>query len=231
MLKNIYLEKITILLQKKRGIKEPHKMSPKDLKNALHTLYRRNIKHKSYSTCRKFKKLGLDKHTKKQNVSESDLHKATKLHNMSIDDLKQIARLQWIKYYDNLSKEDLIYVLLRSEKNLLEDNYIEYLNNNTDDRIKAKINNIRIALIKLRNIINKKDRDKIKKDLYEIEKMKRLTKSQEERIYNHLIELANILNKKEIYKIADYDDLDYFGIKDIENLLIIWMMLIVMNQC
>ena len=116
-------------------------MSPKDLKNALHTLYRRNIKHKSYSTCRKFKKLGLDKHTKKQNVSESDLHKATKLHNMSIDDLKQIARLQWIKYYDNLSKEDLIYVLLRSEKNLLEDNYIEYLNNNTDDRIKAKINN------------------------------------------------------------------------------------------
>ena len=61
--------------------------------------------------------------------------------------------------------------------------------------------------------------------------MKRLTKTQEERIYNHLIELANILNKKEIYKIADYDDLDYFGIKDIENLLIIWMMLIVMNQC
>lgn len=82
---------------------------------------------------------------------------------MSLDDLKQIARLQWIKDYDNLSKEDWIYVLLRSENNLLEDNYIEYLNNNTDDRIKAKINNIRIELIKLGNIINKKDRDKIKK--------------------------------------------------------------------
>ena len=33
-----------------------------------------------------------------------------------------------------------------------------------------------------------------------------------------MIELANILNKKEIYKNADYDDLDYFGVKDIENL-------------
>ena len=137
---------------------------------------------------------------------------------MSIDDLKQIARLQWIKDYDNLSKEDRLYVLLRSENNLLEHNYIEYLNNNTDDRIKAKINNIRIALIKLRNIINKKDRDKIKKDLNEIEKKKRLTKTQEKRIYNHLIELASLLNKKGIYKNADYDDLDYFGVKDIENL-------------
>ena len=51
----------------------------------------------------------------------------------------------------------------RSKIDLQEDNYIEYLNNNTDDEIKAKINNIRIALIKLGNIINKKDRDKIKK--------------------------------------------------------------------
>ena len=54
------------LIAEKRGIKEPHMMSTKDLLNALHTLYKRIIKHKSYSTCRKFKKLGLDKHTKKQ---------------------------------------------------------------------------------------------------------------------------------------------------------------------
>ena len=54
------------LIAEKRGIKEPHTMSTKDLLNALHTLYKRNIKHKSYSTCRKLKKLGLDKHTKKQ---------------------------------------------------------------------------------------------------------------------------------------------------------------------
>ena len=83
MLKKYLFRKDYNLIAEKRGIKEPHKVSTKDLLNALHTFYRRNIKHKSYSTCRKFKKLGLDKHTKKQNVSESDLCKARKLHNVN----------------------------------------------------------------------------------------------------------------------------------------------------
>ena len=45
-------------------------------------------------------------------------------------------------------------------------------------------------------------------------KKKRLTKTQKERIHNHLTELANILDKKEIYKNLDYNDLEYFGIRD-----------------
>ena len=95
---------------------------------------------------------------------------------------------------------------------------MKYINNNTNDKIKAKINIIRIILSRLGNIVTKDDRNKIRKGLYEIEKKKRLTKIQKERIYNHLIELANILDKKENYKYNDYDDLDYFGIKYLENL-------------
>ena len=98
--------------------------------------------------------------------------------------------------------------MLRSEKNLIEDNYINYTSNNTDDEIRAKINNIRIVLARLGNIITKKDRDKIRKELYEIEKEKRLTKTQKERIYNYLIELPNTLDKKDEYKHSDYNDLD-----------------------
>ena len=45
-------------------------------------------------------------------------------------------------------------------------------------------------------------------------------KTQKQRIYNHLVELANPLNKKEEHKYRDYDDFDYFGIRDIENLFI-----------
>ena len=151
------------IIAKNRGIKEPHKMSTKDLINALNALYRQNIKRKSYSIRKKFRKFGLNRYIKKQNVSESDFYKATKLQKLWLDGPKQIANLRRIKDYDNLSKEDLIYTILKSEKNLLEGNSIEYLINNTDDEIKAKINNIRIALIKLGNIINKKDIDKIKK--------------------------------------------------------------------
>ena len=118
---------------------------------------------------------------------------------MSIDDLKKIAILRRIKNYDNLSREDLIYTILRSESNPVESNYTKYINNNTDDRIKAKINNIRIILSRLGNIVTKNDRNKIRKELYEIEKKQRLTKIQKERICNHLIKIANILDKTEKY--------------------------------
>ena len=107
---------------------------------------------------------------------------------MSIDNLQKIAILRRIKNYDNLSREDLIYTILRSESNLVESNYIKYINNNTDDKIKAKINNIRTILSRLGNIVTKNNRNKIRKKLYEIEKKQGLTKSQKERIYNRLIE-------------------------------------------
>ena len=202
------------LTAEKRSIVEPHKMSTEDLLNAL---YRYDIKRKSYSIRRKFRRLSLSKFIKKQNVSESDLRKARKLQNI-LDDLKKIAKLRRIKNYDDLSKEDLMYTILRSEKNLLEDNYTKYISINTDDKIKAKTNNIRLILARLGNIVTKKDRHKIRKELYEIEKKKRLTKTQKEKIYNRLIEIANILDKIETYKYHNHDDLDYFRIRDIESL-------------
>ena len=107
---------------------------------------------------------------------------------MSIGNLQKIAILRRIKNYNNLSREDLIYTILRSESNLVESNYMKYINNNTDDKIKAKINNIRTILSRLGNIVTKNNRNKIRKKLYEIEKKQGLTKSQKERIYNRLIE-------------------------------------------
>ena len=107
---------------------------------------------------------------------------------MSIGNLQKIAILRRIKNYNNLSREDLIYTILRSESNLVESNYIKYINNNTDDKIKAKINNIRTILSRLGNIVTKNNRNKIRKKLYEIEKKQGLTKSQKERIYSRLIE-------------------------------------------
>ena len=154
----------------------------------INALSRQDTKRESYSIRRKFRKSNLNKLIKKQNVSKNDLRKAKELHNMSIDNLQKIAILRRIKNYDNLSREDLIYTILRSESNLVESNYMKYINNNTDDKIKAKINNIRTILSRLGNIVTKNNRNKIRKKLYEIEKKQGLTKSQKERIYNRLIE-------------------------------------------
>ena len=158
-----------------RGIKEPQKMPTEEL---IDTIIRYGIKRKVESNRRKLLKLlkiKPEKINKIQNISKNDLRKAKKLQNKSIDELRGIAKLRRIKNYDNLTKEDLIISLLKSESNPVECNYMKYFNNSTsndtfDDKIKDKINDIRMILNRLGNIIN--NRKKIKKDLYEIEKTK-----------------------------------------------------------
>ena len=49
-------------------------------------------------------------------------------------------------------------------------------------------------------------------------KKQNLLDNKKEEIYDHLVELANTLDKKEEHKHSDHDDLDYFGIKELENL-------------
>ena len=119
-----------------------------------------------------------------------------------------------IKNYDNLTKEDLIFSLLKSESNPAEHNYIKYFNN-TNDELKSKINYIRI--LRSGNIITKKER-KLKKDLWNGKKKDNLSDNEKEKIYNDLVKLANTLDKEEKYKIIGHDDLDYFGIRELEGL-------------
>ena len=161
----------------------------------------------------KLLKIKPKKIAKIQNISKNDLRRAEKLKNKSVDELQEIARLRRIKHYDNLTKEDLIFSLLKSEGNPTERNYMEYFNNSTNDEIKSKINDIRLILSRLGNIVTKNDRKKIKKELYEIEKRNNLSDNEKEKIYDDLVKLANTLDKKEEHKHSDHDDLDYFGIK------------------
>ena len=68
-----------------------------------------------------------------------------------------------LKNYDNLAKKNLIFSLLKSESNPLERNYMRYFNNSTIDEIKGTINDIRLILSRLGNMLTKNDRKKIKK--------------------------------------------------------------------
>ena len=85
-------------------------------------------------------------------------------------------------------------------------------------KIRGKISDIRMIFSRLGNTGTNNDRKKITKELYEIEKKKNLSDKEKEKAYDHLVELVNIPNKKEEYKYRDRDDLDYYGIRDIENL-------------
>ena len=65
-----------------------------------------------------------------------------------------------------------------------------------------------MILSRLGNIVTSNDRMKIKN----------LSDKEKEKIYDRLVELVRTLDKKEKYKYHDRDDLDYHGIRDIENL-------------
>ena len=104
-----------------------------------------------------------------------------------------------------MKKEDLIISLLKSKESISE-----LFNDNNNN----KISYIRRIVNRLREILPKKDRKEIKDKLYKIEHQRNI--SEEEQDY--LIKLTRIRNDKEEHSLYDHDDLDYYGIRDIEDL-------------
>ena len=140
----------------------------------INTLYRYDSKRKG----EKLSKIGLGKVSKIPHFSENEVNQAANLQRKSIDKLKEIARLRRIKSRYKLKKEGLIISLLKSKSSNVERNYMKHFNNNTnddidtyDDKIRAKISDIRMLLSRLGNTVPNNDRKKIKRELYEIEKI------------------------------------------------------------
>ena len=106
-----------------------------------------------------------------------------------------------IRNSQNLTKEDLIGSLLKSESSPAERNYMKHYNNNIndntyDDKIRGKISDVRMILSSLGNIVTKNDRKEIKKELYEIEKKQNFSDKEKGKNYDYLVNLTNALKKK-----------------------------------
>ena len=168
----------------------------------LNTLSRYDNRRKVKSNRKTLLKIKLEKIAKMQNISKNELNKVKNLQKKSIDELRRIARLRRIKNSDNLTKEDLIISLLKSKSSPAECIYMKHFNNNNtndntyDDKIRGKISDIRMIRSRLGNIVTNKDRKKIKRELYEIEKKKNLSDKEKEKIYDDLVEIVKTLNKK-----------------------------------
>ena len=126
-------------------IKKPHKLSL----NSLINLFRQ------FLVTKKLNDLGLNK-LLKRHIKIADLDRIQKLNELSHNVLKELENLQQIRNYDMLTKEDLIYALLRSQ-NPNEDNYIfritSVLDTSTlDNEIKAQIDDIMQLVTTLGNL-------------------------------------------------------------------------------
>ena len=126
--------------------------------------------------------------------------------NLSLNELKQIAKIRRIKGYKSMSKEMLLSALDESESAGSGNNF-----NN------ARIKKIREDFNKLRDRFLKPKIKEIRRNLYEIENKKNLSKSKIKRIEENLLDSEKSLFKFKKY--YDYDDIEYRGIRDVGNLL------------
>ena len=161
-------------------------------------------------------------------MSLNELDRVRKLNELSFKILKELSELQQVRGFDKISKEDLIYSLLRS-KNPNEDKYIKLLTSTfdkskLDNEIKEEINNINKVVSRLGNLLTNKERNKITKELNNIlikvnnkNKNTRLKNRKKENILIKLIKQHNSLAKKEKYMDLNYDDLQYQGISGLKN--------------
>ena len=141
-----------------------------------------------------------------QNLSRNEFNQIVEIRGQSRDELERIAKIRRIKNYKEMSKEELRISLLKYKQSIAE-----LFNNNLCDN---KISDIKSILYRLRDVLPRKYRKEIKDKLHEIEHLESLSEENDE----CLRKLVRILNDKEKYSPYDRDDLDYYGIRDIENL-------------
>ena len=128
--------------------------------------------------------------------------------------MQQIAKLRNINTY--MSKKDTIYALIRSEAVINEEKYLSYLNNDSNNDIVNKINEISIQLFEVSSYMNKKVFKDIRKRLHAIKKLTEITRSEKNKLLKELNSIFVDLKFEQKKMISDYRDDNYANIDDIE---------------
>ena len=121
------------------------------------------------------------------------------------NELHKIAQLRDIDI-TNVKKQDLIYMLLKSQSNVKESQYLSFLNQNPTNKIDHKINEIRKLLIEIGKRFTNKEITKYTKELYDIVKMLNSSHENRGRYYSKLSnELKSLFNSivNNIFKLQD----------------------------
>ena len=97
----------------------------------------------------------------------------TTIRNLAKFKVKTLRQIAGLRNFDatDLSKEDTIISLLKSQPNIKESQYLSLSNEKPSNEIDNKINEIKIVLIEYDNKLTNREITKFKKDLYDIKKM------------------------------------------------------------
>ena len=134
--------------------------------------------------------------------------------------MKEVAESRMIKNYDGITKDELYYTFIRSEKAPQEESYLKYSKISTNNDIDSRINHIKVLTSKLSNKITNIERTNILEYLKALKK--RYIESSNEQIRKRVIrKVVKITN--ELYNIQKQHtklqhDQTYFGLRDIKYL-------------
>ena len=143
----------------------------------------------------------MNQQKKKKNINQDDLVKIKQYNALNLNILQKIAH-QRNKNTTGLKKKNLIYTLIRSEKSHKKDNYIKYLNKNTNNEIHNEINKLRLQLLNISPYLKKEYLNQIRKRLYDIEKKTSKNRAEKKNYVKNYQKDQLILNIKDnIYQL------------------------------
>ena len=174
---------------------------------------RYNIKKK---LIRLFNKFG-----KRVIFTNTDLDRAIERYGLSHDDMKELAKRRMIKNYNGMSKDELYYTLIRSEKSLQEDSYLKYLKISTNNDLDERINHIQLLTAKLDNKLSYIERAQIFEELERLKnkyKVKNADERTRRRVIKKTVKITNDLYNVQKQHTKLQHDQTYFGLRDLKHL-------------
>ena len=117
-------------------------------------IYRNIQKRKQDKINNELKKLRLYELADRNNITQANLEKIKQFKDLTLTTLQKIAQQRNINT-TGVKKNNLIYMLIRSEKSHKENNYLEYITKDTTNEIHNKINVIRKALVNVSSYLEK----------------------------------------------------------------------------
>ena len=174
---------------------------------------RYNIKKK---LIRLFNKFG-----KRVIFTNTDLDRAIERYGLSHDDMKELAKRRMIKNYNGMSKDELYYTLIRSEKSLQEDSYLKYLKISTNNDLDERINHMQLLTAKLDNKLSYIERAEIFEELEKLKnkyKVKNADERTRRRLIKKTVKITNDLYNVQKQHTKLQHDQTYFGLRDLKHL-------------
>ena len=178
-------------------------------------IYRNLQKRKQDKINNELKKLVFNELANKINITQTDLEKIKQLKVLPLKTLQKIAHQRSINITE-VKKDNLIFMLIRSEKSHKEDNYLKFITEDTTNEIHNKINDIRKVLVNVSQYLEKQKLKQIRERLKEIEKKTRIKRSEKTNLLNELTKISTDLKFERKNMISDYNDDNYANLQDID---------------